>query len=82
MQLRRAVDLVKNLAFILFKSIVSKFETIDSVNDAHRSGRPTTSTSAKRNLKPYSPRLLNALHGGDADQGVEFSDMFLDAYIY
>ena len=32
----------------------------------------------KRNFKPYIPRLFHALHDGDADQRVEFSEMFLD----
>lgn len=32
----------------------------------------------KRNLKPYIPRLFHALHDGDADRRLEFSEMFLD----
>ena len=32
----------------------------------------------KSNLKPYIPCLFHALHDGDADQRVEFSEIFLD----
>ena len=31
----------------------------------------------KRNLKAYSPRPFHALHNGDADRRLEFSEMFL-----
>ena len=32
----------------------------------------------KRNMKPYIPRLFHALHDGDADRRVEFSELLLD----
>ena len=32
----------------------------------------------KKNFKPYIPRLFHALHDGDADRRVKFSEMFFD----
>ncbi|CAF3465187.1 unnamed protein product [Rotaria socialis] len=77
--------------------LVKNFEETGSVEDASRSGRPTTlsqrraalelnisRTNLRRlmknlNLKPFKPRLLQALNENDPDRRLEFCECLLDS---